>query len=80
MENEIQDLMERCKEIYSETRGAYFIISCNDEGWKLQINSTGLLFKGELKEVLEKYITEVTSERKQRQNPKNKHDPKKFQY
>jgi len=80
MEDEIEDLMERCKEIYSETRGAYFVINCNYEGWKLQISSTGLLFKGELKEVLENYIIEVITERDERPNPKNAHDPKKYQY
>lgn len=80
MEDETKELMERCKEIYSETRGAYFVINCNDEGWKLSIGSSGLLFIGELKEVLEKYITEVLTERQQRPNPKNSHEPKKYQY
>jgi hypothetical protein len=80
MEDEIKDLMEECKKIYSETRGAYFVINCNDEGWKLQIPSTGILYKGKLKDILKSYIKEIQSEREQRPNPKNSHEPKKYQY
>lgn len=80
MEDEIKDLMEKCKEIYSHTRGAYFVINCNNEGWKLQISSTGTLFKGELKHVLESYIKEIYGERDERPNPKNSKEPKKYQY
>jgi hypothetical protein len=75
-----KQLMEKCKEIYSQTRGAYFVINCNDEGWKLQIMSSGTLFKGGLKSVLRAYIDEITRERDVIPNPKNPKCIKKYLY
>ena len=76
----LEELMELCKEIYACTRGAYFTINCNNEGWKLQIPSSTTLFKGDLREVLEKYIIEITTNRDEWKNPNNPKDIKKYCY
>lgn len=76
----IEELMDECKKIYACTRGAYFTINCNDEGWKLQIPSSTTLFKGELRDVLESYILEITQNRDTWKNPKNPRDLKKYCY
>lgn len=60
----IADLLHRAKKLASETMGAAFRLSPNENDWTLYITKTATSFKGDLHEVLELYIEEIESYRR----------------
>ncbi len=65
-----KELLKKAKQLYAETRGAYFTIRASNCGtfWKLSIDSLSENFEGKFKAVLISYIDFVTVNRVKTQN------------
>lgn len=60
---DLLELEKQVNNIVSETSGCGFYITSNGLEFTINITKTGLLFKGDLKEVFSEYIKEVKEKR-----------------